>query len=178
MSLLPFLAGLATKYPELPVLAAGGIGDGASLAAALVAGADGAWMGTAFLATPEAVEVPDVHKNLIVASDGSDTVFTRVYDTVSGLPWPETIGERVRRNEFVDEWSEPEAELRQRRDEFALPPGTNPFEAPPDPAKESILYGESAAFVNSVRPASEVVRAVCEDAEQILRNRPESLLRT
>src|SRR6202790_871660 len=66
MSLLPFLAGVAARYPDVPVLAAGGIADGRTLAAALIAGADGAWLGTAFLATPEAVEVPDINKRLIV----------------------------------------------------------------------------------------------------------------
>ncbi|MGH9036386.1 MAG: nitronate monooxygenase, partial [Acidimicrobiia bacterium] len=88
MSLLPFLAGVVARYPDVPVLAAGGIADGRTLAAALTAGADGAWLGTAFLATPEAVEVHDVHKQLIVESPGTDTVFTRAFDIVSGLPWP------------------------------------------------------------------------------------------
>lgn len=94
MSLLPFLAGVVARYPDIPVLAAGGITDGRTLAAALTAGADGAWLGTAFLATTEAVEVHDIHKQLIVESDGSDTVFTQAYDIVSGLPWPAGIGER------------------------------------------------------------------------------------
>ncbi|HUF33169.1 MAG TPA: nitronate monooxygenase, partial [Acidimicrobiales bacterium] len=97
MSLLPLLAGVVERHPEVPVLAAGGIADGRTLAAALMAGAEGAWVGTAFLATPEAVEVHDVHKRLIVESDGDDTVFTRAYDITSGLPWPAEIGERVRR---------------------------------------------------------------------------------
>jgi hypothetical protein len=43
MSLLPFLAGVVDRYPDVPVLAAGGIADGRTLAAALTAGADGAW---------------------------------------------------------------------------------------------------------------------------------------
>ena len=60
MSLLPFLASVVERYPDVPVLAAGGIADGRTLAAALVAGADGAMLGTAFLATPEAVEIDDV----------------------------------------------------------------------------------------------------------------------
>src|SRR5439155_9618190 len=88
MGLLPFLAGVVERYPDVPVLAAGGVADGRTLAAALMVGADGAWLGTAFLATPEAVEVHDLHKDFIVASDGTDTVFTRVYDIVSGMPWP------------------------------------------------------------------------------------------
>ena len=43
MGLLPFLAGVVARYGEVPVLAAGGIADGRTLAAVLTAGADGAW---------------------------------------------------------------------------------------------------------------------------------------
>ena len=174
MGLLPFLAAVVTRYPDIPVLAAGGITDGRSLAAALAAGADGAWLGTALLATPEAVEVHDVHKRLIVESDGADTVFTRAYDIASGLPWPAAIGERVRRNRFTDQWAEHEAELR------ALPPApparANPFEDPPDPDTDAVLYGQGAGAVTTIRPAGEVVRNICDEAEAILRARPPSLL--
>ncbi|MFG2631952.1 NAD(P)H-dependent flavin oxidoreductase [Streptomyces sp. NPDC048473] len=176
MGLLPFLAGIVRRYPDVPVLAAGGIGDGRTLAAVLTAGADGAWLGTAFLATPEAIEVHDVHKRLIVESDGSDTVWTRTYDIVSGLPWPATIGERVRRNRFTDEWSEREATLRDRKEEFAPPEGLNPLESPPDPDTSAILYGQSAFFVDAVRPAADVVRTISDEAEAILASRPRSLL--
>ena len=176
LSLLPFLAGAAARWPDVPLLAAGGIADGRTLAAALTAGADGAWVGTAFLATPEAVEVHDLHKELIVASDGGDTVLTRAYDIVSGLPWPAGIGERTRRNRFTDEWSEREAELVARRSEFAKPPGSNPFGAPPDPERDEVLYGQGAGFVGAVRPAAEVLRTICAEAESILRERPGRLL--
>ncbi len=176
MSLLPFLAKVAATWPDVPLLAAGGVADGRTLAAALVAGADGAWVGTAFLATPEAVEVHDVHKELIVASDGGDTVLTRAYDIVSGLPWPAGIGERMHRNRFTDEWAGREVELAGRREEFAPPPGAVPFQAPPDPDRDPVLYGQSAAFVTAVRPAAEVLRTICAEAESILRSRPPSLL--
>lgn len=176
MSLLPLLTALVEHHPDVPVLAAGGIGGGRSLAGALAAGADGAWVGTALLATPEAVEVHDVHKELIVGSDGADTTFTRAYDIVSGLPWPDGIGERVRRNRFTDEWDGREDELRSRREEFAGSPDENPFEQPPDPETDSVLYGESAGFVTAIRPAADVVRSMCDDAEALLRSRPAALL--
>jgi nitronate monooxygenase len=59
VNLLPFLARVVDAFPDLPVLAAGGVGNGRTLAAALATGADGAWVGTALLATPEAVEVSE-----------------------------------------------------------------------------------------------------------------------
>ncbi|MET7898272.1 NAD(P)H-dependent flavin oxidoreductase [Streptomyces mirabilis] len=176
MGLLPFLTGIVRRYPDVPVLAAGGIGDGRTLAAVLTAGADGAWLGTAFLATPEAVEVHDIHKRLIVESDGGDTVWTRAYDIVSGLPWPTGIGERVRRNRFTDEWAERESTLRDRAEELKPEEAANPFGTPPDPDTGEIIYGQSASFVDGVRPAADVVRAISDEAEAILDSRPRSLL--
>ena len=175
MSLLPLLAGVVARYPDVCLLAAGGIADGRTLAAALTAGADGAWLGTAFLATPEAVEVKDHHKRLIVESDGTDTVFTRIYDIKTGYPWPAGIGERVRRNRFTDEWSEREQEFRDRLAESAASSATDQSE-PPDPETSEVLYGQSAGLVNDIRPAAEVVHTISEDAERILRSRPQSIL--
>jgi nitronate monooxygenase len=174
MSLLPFLSALVARFPNVPVLAAGGIADGRTLADALTACADGALVGTAFLANPEAVEVHDVHKRLIVESDGTDTVFTRAYDIVIGFQWPGSVGERVRFNRFTDEWAGREAELRERREEFV---GGNLFFAePPDPETDQVLYGEGAGSVTAIRPAAEVVRMICAEAEEILRSRPPLLL--
>lgn len=163
MALLPLLAAVVDQHPDIPVLASGGIADGRTLAAALTAGAEGASIGTAFLATPEAVEIGDGHKQHIVASDGTDTVFTRSYDIASGLPWPAEIGERVRRDAFTDEWAEREDELRACHAEVS----------PPDP----VLYGQSARWVDAVRPAAEVVRSVSAAAERVLDDRLAELRR-
>jgi nitronate monooxygenase len=174
LSLLPFLSATVQRFPDVPVLAAGGIADGRGLAAVLLAGADGAVMGTAFLATPEAVEVDDRYKQLIVDSDGTDTVLTQVFDILSGLPWPAAIHDRVRRNRTTDEWSGRETELRARREEVAAahhPPG-----GAPDPDRDAIRYGQSAATIDAIRPAADVARTVCQEAEAILRERPATLL--
>lgn len=173
LSLLPFLAASVERFPDVPVLAAGGIADGRTLAAALLAGADGAVLGTAFLATPEAVEIDDRYKQLIVDSDGTDTVLTQVFDIISGLPWPGAIHDRVRRNRTTDEWSEREAELRARREDVAA---TFPTGSAPDPERDAIRYGQSAGAVDAIRPAADVVQAICQDAEAVLRARPSSLL--
>ena len=162
MGLLPLLCGVAERYPEVPLLAAGGIANGRGLAAALLAGADGAWLGTAFLATVEAVEVRDKHKTAIVTSDGGDTVFTHAYDIARGMQWPAGIGERVGRSTFTDAWADREAELEARAGEIEAP--------------LELMFGQSARFVDSVRPAAEVVRRVSEGAAAILTERPQSLV--
>lgn len=162
MGLLPLLVGIAERHPGVTLLAAGGMSSGRALAAALLAGADGAWLGTAFLATPEAIEVGDDHRAAIVESDGGDTVFTHAYDIASGLPWPSAIGARVRRDAFTDEWAEREADLRHRSD--TVTPG------------HPVYIGQSAGFVDAVRPAADVVRLVSNEAERVLSERPVALV--
>lgn len=163
MALLPLLCGVARAHPDVPLLAAGGIADGRTLAAALLAGADGGWLGTAFLATHEAVEVSDEHRRAVVESDGDDTVFTRAYDIASGMPWPPGIGARMQRDAFTEEWLEREAELRTRANEVTLPPHAH-------------YFGQSARFVDAVKPAADVVRSISEHAEEVLRARPGQLV--
>jgi nitronate monooxygenase len=124
-------------------------------------GADGAWLGSAFIASAEASPALDRAKDLIVASDGSDTVWTRAYDILDGLPWPEGIGERVRANRFTDRWTGRQDALQAQRDEVERPTGT-------DLDERDVLYGQSAAFVHAVRPAADVVREIVADAEAFL----------
>lgn len=63
---------------SVPVIAAGGIADGRGVAAALMLGADGVQVGTAFLATPECMS-PEVHKQAVIDATGDDTMATRAY---------------------------------------------------------------------------------------------------
>jgi nitronate monooxygenase len=175
MNLLPFLVRVIDAFPDTPVMAAGGIGSGRALAAVLAAGADGAWVGTAFLATPECVEVPEEHKQAIVNSNGEDTIYTRTYDVLWGAPWPEGVAERVRRNKFTEEWHERYPEIVERRQE--LQARVQAAEKTFDAADRAILYGQSAGAVHAIRPAADVLREMCDDAERILRERSSQLLK-
>ena len=168
LSMLPFLSRVVEEFPDVPVLAAGGIASGRALAAALTAGADGAWMGTAFLATPEAVEVPDAYKQRVVESDGQDTEYTRVYDLIDGLPWPDGIAGRVYRSAFVREWHGRDGEIVDRREELA---GQTSKAYRKDPEVAAVYMGQSAGQVRAIRPAADVLRDVCDEAERILRER-------
>jgi nitronate monooxygenase len=174
MNLLPLLVSVLDAFPDTPVLASGGISSGRALAAVLAAGADGAWAGTAFLATPECVEVAEEHKRTIVESDGEDTIYTRAYDVLWGQPWPEGIAERVQRNRFTDEWHGREAGVTEHRDELQkqVLAGQTDFSS----GVRAVLYGQSAGAVASIRPATEVVHEICDDAERILRERPRDLI--
>lgn len=169
MNLLPFLSSVLDTYPSIPVLAAGGIASGRALAAVLGAGADGVMLGTAFLATPEAVEVSAAHKERIVASDGEDTVYQRVYDIATGGPWPKGIAGRVYRNDFVDEWLGREDELRAKREQIA--PTLEEAHKRDDASQMPVYMGQGAGAIKGIRPARDVLRSICEDAELLLRER-------
>src|SRR5437899_7272680 len=82
MATLPLARMVIRAVPNIPVLVAGGIADGAGIAAALVLGADGVLLGTRFLATNEA-PLPDGYKRAIVESDGHDTLITEIPDRKS-----------------------------------------------------------------------------------------------
>lgn len=94
----------------VPVLAAGGIVTGAGIAAVLAAGADGAWIGTRFMATPEALGSEAAKARLLGASE-RDTVHTRAYDVAQGIPWPPECPGRALRSAFTERWHGREEEL-------------------------------------------------------------------
>jgi nitronate monooxygenase len=74
------LTRLVVRAVRLPVVASGGIMDGAGIAAVLALGAQAAQLGTAFIPCPES-GAPEVHKRAILAAREDDT---RVTDKFSG----------------------------------------------------------------------------------------------
>ena len=163
LNTLPCLSLVLEIAGTTPVLAAGGIADGRSLAAVLAAGAEGAVLGTALLATPEATEISDDVKQCIVDSDGEDTVFSTVWDVISGAPWPDGIGNRTRRDDLVAQWHGREKELQGHLDEVKSQLQAEPI--------NPILMGQSAGFVGAVRPVAEVIETICLAAEDLLKRR-------
>jgi NAD(P)H-dependent flavin oxidoreductase YrpB (nitropropane dioxygenase family) len=156
----------------VPVLAAGGLVDGAGLAAALMLGADGILLGTRFLASDEA-PVDYAYKAAIVDSGGDDTLVTTISDTLSGRDWPGAWA-RVRRTRFIEEWVGREPELRRRRE--AVWAKLEASEGS-DSDYRLMWFGQSAGLIDSVLPAEEIVRRTVDEAESILRSRvPEVLL--
>jgi nitronate monooxygenase len=169
-ALLPFLVSVVEALPSVPVVAAGGIGDGRSLAAVLAAGADGAWMGTAFMTTDEN-ELSPATKEAVVRGSGRDTVWTEVMDILNtrmrGVPaWPGGIACRLEANAFIRKWHGREEELRAHVDEV-LPVWAEATKRV-DRDVLPLIYGLSADAVRSVRPAADVLREVCGTAERCL----------
>lgn len=169
--LMPLLTEVVARYPDIPVLAAGGIADGDSLAAALSAGAAGAWVGTALMATPDCVEVSDDYKRLLVETRSEDTVYTKVFDILDevayGLPpWPEEIAGRVIANETTRHWHGREEELRGDLDEVL--PGYQRSLAEKDVKKIGLFAGESVGAVNAIRAVADVIQDICDSAERVM----------
>ena len=158
----------------LPVLAAGGIADGAGLAAALMLGAEGVLLGTRFLATPEA-PLPDAYKEAICRSDGHDTLLTELPDVIAGQVWPGAFA-RVLRTPFVQEWLGREGEVRQRRAELLR--RIQRAREQGDVANGSLLIGQDAGLIDRVEPAGDIVQRLVREAEEILGRRPAQAMST
>ncbi|SDN99427.1 nitronate monooxygenase family protein [Geodermatophilus sp. DSM 45219] len=150
---------------DRPVLAAGGIATGAGVAAALVAGAAGVWIGTPLLACPEALNSPAARAR-VCAATGEDTVLTRAFDVAQGLAWPERWPGRALANDFSREWHGREDELTAEPDaarRVVEARRTGDLSAAP------LYAGESVGLVTGERPAADVVRELAAGAERALR---------
>jgi nitronate monooxygenase/enoyl-[acyl-carrier protein] reductase II len=162
MVLVPQVVDLAG---EVPVVAAGGIADGRGLAAALALGAQGAAVGTRFLASAE-LGIAEVWKRRVVAADALDAVKVVNADRVMP-PFNRPGGPaepRALRTPLIDQLrEEPErvdaarvgAELRA-----ALLDGRGDELLP--------FAGQSAALVHDVLPAADIVRRLVSEAEAVL----------
>lgn len=174
---LPLVRAVADAVAPTPVIAAGGISDGRGLAAALALGAAGAWIGTRFLATPEASIHPRYRERLLEAAE-TDTVHSRLFD----VGWPDAP-HRVLRNATVDAWEaagRPASGARPGEGEAVAtsPRGTilRYSSATPGPEAEgdiealSLWSGQGVAQVGHVAPAAEVVREIAGEARAVLKS--------
>jgi NAD(P)H-dependent flavin oxidoreductase YrpB (nitropropane dioxygenase family) len=153
----------------VPVLAAGGFADGAGLAAALMLGADGVLMGTRFLATTQA-PVTEAYKQVLVDSDGHDTMLSEVPDLLAGAIWPGAHG-RVVRNRLVETWTRREGQLRARREELFR--DALAARRAGDTDRSVVWAGQSAGLIDRIEPAGEVVARIVAEAERIIQRRAE-----
>ena len=150
---------------RIPVVAAGGISDGRHLAAALTLGADGIWVGTRFIATPEAHTVPG-YKDALLRTHEDGTTITRGYTGKTC---------RVVRNGYTQHWEEHPEELQPFPMQFlrSMEDGANhlgrgPEQADVDPDREFWPAGQGVGAIDELVPAGELVERFVREAEAAL----------
>ncbi len=160
MSTLPLVPLVVDVVGGVPVLAAGGIADGRGVAAAIMLGAQGALMGTRFLATPEA-RGRGHSKDVILNALGSQTMASRFFDDVLGQVWPGAIVRTIN-HPLVEEWAERPQEWTLVADQ--VKPSLEAAMA----AGDLVLAGESSGLIHDIVPAGELVTRIAREAEALL----------
>lgn len=142
----------------VPVVAAGGIADGRGIAAAFALGAEGVQVGTRFMCASECTIHPDVKERIIKARD-RDTVVTG-YSTghpvrVIKNKLAKTIAELDRQNrpEEIETLGSGKLALCMREGDLEM---------------GSLMAGQSAAMVECVQPAAEIVDEMIAEAVEVM----------
>ena len=157
----------------IPVIASGGIADGRGVAAVLMLGAEGAWIGTRFSASRESA-TPDWGLERILEAGSDDTVLTRAFDLALESPFPSSIGDRVLRNDYTDEWHARNEEVIANRHD--LQPKLNEAMQSGNVRLAPIRAGNASGLINEILPAGDIVRRIVAETEAILRSRPGQVL--
>lgn len=159
---------------DCPVVAAGGIGDGRALAAALMLGASGAMIGTALVVADESDAHPD-YKQALTKASGADTILGTVFD----IGWP-SAPSRVLTNETVRRFlaarspaERPgEGEIIARTETGSPIPRYSampPTRGVSGKVEEMALYaGQGVGLVRAVEPASKILGRIVTEAERLL----------
>jgi NAD(P)H-dependent flavin oxidoreductase YrpB (nitropropane dioxygenase family) len=160
----------------VPVIAAGGIGDGRGLAAVLTLGAQAGWLGTRFLTATEA-SAHDVYRRRVLESSGDDAVHTGCFDG----GWP-NAPHRALLNSTLIEWQEagsPPAPVRPGEGDivataidgrtFLRYDDMMPLRGMEGDLEAMALYaGQSAGLVRTGGPAAEIVASLIAEANAAL----------
>ncbi|MEO9254756.1 MAG: nitronate monooxygenase, partial [Tepidiformaceae bacterium] len=165
-STLSFAAQVLDLAGDIPGVIAGGVATGRGLAAALAMGGAGVVMGTRFKATLE-FGGQQLHKEAIVGSDGSNTVYNEVVDLVRGGRWPNGVTGRAIRNSLIAEWEDKPGELEQTVQSLEKP-WSFMAQYEDDAEKQLNFAGEASGLVHEILPAAEVVRRTIAEAEELL----------
>ena len=144
---------------QIPVIAAGGIGDGRGVAAAFMLGAKGVQMGTHFVVTTES----QVHQNYKDRILGAKDIDTRVTGRSTGHPV------RALRNEMTRKYLELEGEGASLEElELLAVGGLRKAVVEGDVKSGSLMAGQIAGLVKESMSCEELIRKVISEAEALL----------
>ncbi|QQM53698.1 NAD(P)H-dependent flavin oxidoreductase [Rhodococcus pyridinivorans] len=137
------------------VLAAGGVGSGRQVAAALALGASGVWMGSYWLTTSEyklgaAAHGPSSIQRALLGASSSDTVRSRIY---SGKP------ARLLKTKWTEAWSKPGAPepLPMPLQNILVSEAHQRMSAADDPEAVAMPVGQVVGRMNEIRPVAEIM---------------------
>ncbi|WP_119390438.1 NAD(P)H-dependent flavin oxidoreductase [Taklimakanibacter lacteus] len=139
---------------RLPVVAAGGIGDGRGIAAAFALGAAGVQMGTGFLSCPEA-GTDAVRRAMLRDATETDTMMTNAFSGRAA---------RAVRSDYADEMERMQIDLPDFPSMYDL---SAPLLQSTKPSEVSFLLYGQAARLNRELPAAELVARYVAEAEAV-----------
>lgn len=155
------------------VIAAGGIYNGQSLAAALALGASGVWVGTRFIMAKEA-GASKAHQEAVKTSGFDDNVRTIIF---TGRPL------RVRTNKYIEDWEENRQQEIKELTGKGIIPVENDLEKMGDEIDDEImdnarpfLMGKAAAVVNELKSAREIVDEMVQEAVDVISRSNKSIV--
>lgn len=162
---------------NVPVVAAGGIADGRGMAAALMLGASGVWIGTRFLASTEATIHETYRENILKASETQTEFYHDLYD----VDWPDAP-HRALKNSTAQNWKEtgasapggrpneqevigyrPNGDAVVRYQSYTPLPGTKG-----NVEAMSLWSGQGVSLVRKIMPASDIVDEIHREAIDVM----------
>jgi nitronate monooxygenase len=169
LDIVPAIVDLAAG--RVPVVAAGGIGDGRGLAAMMILGAAGVLLGTRFYASVEADAADEAKKRICTATGGS-TMRSIIFDISRNNVWPLPFTGRCLINDHARRWSGHELELLQNVNTVAAEYAAAKAAANFDIA--AVIAGEAASLIHDIPPAAVIIDRIVTEADQILLGRRNS----
>lgn len=145
--------------PDVPVLAAGGIGSGRQVAAAMALGAQGAWTGSLWLTVEEYdLSAGTGIRDALLNATSSDTVRTRVY---TGKP------ARLLKTKWTEAWEAEDAPapLPMPLQNLLVADAHNRMNSGDDPETISMPAGQIVGRTNEVRPVADVMADLVSEFE-------------
>jgi nitronate monooxygenase len=164
-----------SKEKGIPVLAAGGMVNGHSLAAALALGCDGIVLGTRLWASHEGMGRTE-HKELLTTKEPDDCLRTMVVDQInnsySSMPWPypyDSVG--VLKNKLTDKWDgKPREELEAAMESVA--PLYQQAQDEGDTGLGHVYAGEGVGDIASIEGAYDIIQGTSKEAMEIVSSMP------
>lgn len=148
------------EIKDIPVVMAGGFGDGRGLATAMLMGAGGVQMGTRFLVAEECSVHENMKQKLIEAVD-TDTIVTGL--TLSGAV-------RGIKNKFSTEFVQKENEGKTSKEELIrMATGTNKLAAVEGDVVNGMMQaGQSLTVLQKVEPVATIIEDIMKQARETL----------